>query len=166
MADPVAPVVTDCFKVFMTQEDVEEGYVSLQAAHDLYGVQLDAKGVVDPVTTEALRRRLHQARFNLTTVLVDDSYEAGAVSRRRICRLHPSDATRAGLQVDDLVEIDARQAAPLRAWLRIDPSITAGTLPIDQVGLTILKILPGQRLEVRRIATVILPQELLARAAE
>lgn len=148
------------------QEDVEEGYVSLQAAHDLYGVQLDAKGVVDPVTTEALRRRLHQARFTLTTVLVDDSYEAGAVSRRRICRLHPSDATRAGLQVDDLVEIDARQAAPLRAWLRIDPSITAGTLPIDQVGLTILKILPGQRLEVRRIATVILPQELLARAAE
>lgn len=148
------------------QEDVEEGYVSLQAARDLYGVQLDAKGVVDPVTTEALRRRLHQARFTLTTVLVDDSYEAGAVSRRRICRLHPNDATRAGLQVDDLVEIDARQAAPLRAWLRIDPSITAGTLPIDQVGLTILKILPGQRLEVRRIATVILPQELLARAAE
>jgi len=148
------------------QEDVEEGYVSLQAARDLYGVQLDAKGVVDPVTTEALRRRLHQARFTLATVLVDDSYEAGAVSRRRICRLHPNDATRAGLQVDDLVEIDARQAAPLRAWLRIDPSITAGTLPIDQVGLTILKILPGQSLEVRRIATVILPQELLARAAE
>lgn len=148
------------------QEDVEEGYVSLQAARDLYGVKLDAKGVVDLVTTEALRRRLREARFTLTAVLVDDSYEAGAVSRRRICRLHPSDATRAGLEVDDLVEIDARQAAPLRAWLRIDPSIAAGTLPIDQVGLTILKILPGQRLEVRRIATVILPQELLARAAE
>lgn len=148
------------------QEDVEEGYVSLQAARDLYGVKLDAKGVVDLVTTEALRRRLREARFTLTTVLVDDSYEAGAVSRRRICRLHPSDAAIAGLQADDLVEIDARQAAPLRAWLRIDPSIKAGTLPIDQVGLTILKILPGQRLEVRRIATVILPQELLARAAE
>lgn len=148
------------------QEDVEEGYVSLQAARDLYGVKLDAKGVVDLVTTEALRRRLREARFTLTAVLVDDSYEAGAVSRRRICRLHPSDATRAGLEVDDLVEIDACQAAPLRAWLRIDPSIAAGTLPIDQVGLTILKILPGQRLEVRRIATVILPQELLARAAE
>jgi N-methylhydantoinase B len=148
------------------QEDVEEGYVSLHAARDLYGVKLDAKGVVDSVTTEALRRRLREARFTLTAVLVDDSYEAGAVSRRRICRLHPSDATRAGLEVDDLVEIDARQAAPLRAWLRIDPSIAAGTLPIDQVGLTILKILPGQRLEVRRIATVILPQELLARAAE
>jgi N-methylhydantoinase B len=80
--------------------------------------------------------------------------------------LNPRDAVTAGLQADDLVEIDARQAAPLRAWLRIDPSIEVGTLPIDQVGLTILKVSPGQRLEVRRIATVILPQERLAEAAE
>ena len=148
------------------QEDVEEGYVSRHAARDLYGVALDARGVVDSVATEALRRRLRESRFALTAVLVDDSYEAGAVSRRRICRLNPRDAVAAGLQADDLVEIDARQAAPLRAWLRIDPSIEAGTLPIDQVGLTILKVSPGQRLEVRRIATVILPQERLAEAAE
>ena len=136
------------------------------AARDLYGVALDAKGAVDPVATEALRRRLRESRFALTAVIVDDSYEAGAVSRRRICRLNPRDASAAGLQADDLVEIDARRAAPLRAWLRIDPSIEAGTLPIDQAGSTILQISPGQRLEVRRIATVVLPQERLAEAAE
>ena len=59
----------------------------------------------------------------LAAVVVEDSYEVGAVSRRRICRLHPKDATAAGLQADDLVEIDARHAAPLRAWVRIDPAI-------------------------------------------
>jgi N-methylhydantoinase B len=148
------------------REDVEEGYVSRQAARDLYGVALDAKGGVDPIATEALRRRLRESRFALTAVVVTDSYEAGAVSRRRICRVNPKDAAAAGLQADDLVEIDARQAAPLRAWLRIDPSIEAGTLPIDQVGLTILKMSSGQRLEVRRIATVVLPQRRLAEAAE
>jgi len=148
------------------QEDVAEGYVSRQAARDLYGVVLDAKGGVDRVATEALRRRLRDSRFALTAVLVGDSYEAGAVSRRRVCRLNPTDAAAAGLQADDLVEIDGRQAAPLRAWLRIDSSIVAGTLPIDQAGLTILKMSPGQRLEVRPIATVVLPQARLAEAAE
>jgi N-methylhydantoinase B len=148
------------------QEDVEEGYVSLQAARELYGVALDAKSIVDPVPTEALRRRLRQSRFALAAVLVDNSYEAGAVSRRRICRINPKDAAAAGLQVDDLVEIDGRRAAPLRAWLRVDPAVTQGLLPIDQIGLTILRADEGQRLEVRRIATVVMPQARLAEAAE
>ena len=125
------------------REDVEEGYVSRQAAHDLYGVALDAGGVVDTVASEALRRRLRGMRFSLPTVLAEDSYERGAVSRRRICRLHPKDAAAAGLQADDLVEVDARRAAPLRAWLRIDPSVKPGSLPIDQTGLTILRASPA-----------------------
>lgn len=147
-------------------EDVREAYVSRQAAHDLYGVALDAKGAVDAVATEALRRRLREGRFGLPAVLVEDSYEAGAVSKRRICRLHPRDAAAAGFQIDDLVEIDSRRAAPLRAWLRIDPSVAVGSLPIDQTGLTILRASAGQRLEVRRIATVVMPQARLAEAAE
>jgi hypothetical protein len=39
-------------------------------------------------------------------------------------------------------------------------------LPIDRLGLTILKMTEGQKLEVRRIATVVLPQDRLAEAAE
>jgi N-methylhydantoinase B len=148
------------------REDVEEGYVSRQAAHDLYGVALDAGGAVDTVASEALRRRLRGMRFSLPTVLAEDSYEKGAVSRRRICRLHPKDAAAAGLQADDLVEVDARRAAPLRAWLRIDSSVKSGSLPIDQTGLTILGVSPGERLEVRRIATVVTPQMRFAEAAE
>ncbi|SJZ30593.1 N-methylhydantoinase B [Enhydrobacter aerosaccus] len=147
-------------------EDVSEGYVSRQAAHDLYGVVLGPKGEVDRRTTNALRKRLGEARFSLPAVLTADSYESGAVSKRRVCRLHPKDAAAAGLQADDLVEIDSRRAAPLRAWLRIDPSTAPGTVPIDDAGLAILKATPGDRLEIRSIATVVMPQIRLAEAAE
>ena len=147
-------------------EDVYEGYVSKDAARDLYGVALDAKGAVDAVATAALRRRQRASRFSLAAVLVEDAYEAGAVSRRRICRIHPADATAAGLREDDVVEVDARLAAPLRAWLRIDAGVQAGTVPIDAPGLAILKVGAGARLEVRRVATIVPPQARLAEAAE
>jgi len=147
-------------------DDVNEGYISRRVAHELYGVALDARGKLDVAATEPLRRRIREGRFALKAVLVDDSYEAGAVSRRRICRMNPKDAAAAGLQDDDLVEMDRRQAAPLRAWLRIDPKVPAGSLPIDQKGLSILRSEAGQPIEVRRIATVVVPQARLAEAAE
>lgn len=147
-------------------DDVNEGYISRQVARELYGIALDARGKPDVAAIEQLRRRLREGRFALEAVLVDDSYEAGAVSRRRICRMNPKDAAAAGLQDDDLVEMDRRQAAPLRAWLRIDPKVSAGSLPIDQKGLSILRSEAGQCIEVRRIATVVVPQARLAEAAE
>jgi hypothetical protein len=39
-------------------------------------------------------------------------------------------------------------------------------LPIDHAGLEILRAFAGERLEVRRIATVVMPQARLAEAAE
>ncbi len=147
-------------------EDAYEGYISKDAARDLYGVALDAKGTADAVATAALRKRQRAGRFALAAVIVEDAYEAGAVSRRRICRIHPADAAVAGLQEDDVVEVDARLAAPLRAWLRIDAGVTAGTVPIDALGLAILKVGSGARLEVRRVATIVPPQARLAEAAE
>ena len=75
------------------REDVEEGYVSPEAARHLYGVVLDARGDVDASATEAQRRRLRGTRFSLAAVVIEDAYEEGAVSRRRICRLNPKDAT-------------------------------------------------------------------------
>ena len=150
----------------LVADDVEQGYVSPCAARELYGVMLDRLGKVDGPATEALRRRKRAARFNLTGVLAERAYEPGAVSQRRICRLNPKDAAAAGLAVDDLVEMDCRQAAPVRAWLRLDPSVPTGTLPIDSKGLEMLRAEAGQPIEVRRIATSVMPQALLAEAAE
>ena len=100
--------------------DVREGYVSAKAARELYGLVLDTAGCVDGAATADLRKRLRAARVGLVTVLDANVFEKGAVSRRRICRLNPADASVAGIGEDDVVELDSRRAAPLRAWARLD----------------------------------------------
>ena len=146
--------------------DVREGYVSNQAARDLYGVALDLAGAVDNVATAALRKQLRAARFKLATTLVSDVFEEGAFSRRRICRLNPADAAAGGFSDGDVVELDARRAAALRAWLRLDAAVKPGTLPIDSRGLAILKAGEGEAIELRRVRTPVRPQTELAEAAE
>ncbi len=147
-------------------EDVREGYVSSGAARDLYGVVLDGTGAVDGVATEARREGLVAARHRFVTVPDEDCYEQGRVSKRRICRLHPDDAAQAGLAADDIVELDTQRAASLRAWLRIDPTAAAGTVPLDALGLAILKIAPGDTVEIRRLDARARPAVGVARAAE
>jgi N-methylhydantoinase B len=132
--------------------DVREGYVSARAARDLYGVAVDECGRVEVAATAALRQAVRDRRQGLVAVLADEVFEAGLVSRRRICRLNPTDAKSLGIGEDDVVELDTRRAAPLRAWARLDPSIRAGTLPIDQRGLAILKAVSGDLIDVRRLA--------------
>jgi N-methylhydantoinase B len=132
-------------------EDVREGYVSAEAARALYGVVLGAGNQVDRAETAALRQKLRAQRSGLVSVLAAESFETGAVSRRRICRLNPGDARAAGVEEDSVVELDAGRAAPLRAWARLDARVPAGTLPIDARGLSILKVAPGERVQLRRL---------------
>jgi hypothetical protein len=73
------------------------------------------------------------------------------VSRHRICRLHPDDAAAIKARDNDLVEYDSGVAAPLRAWLEIDPTQPKGTSPLDAAGHRILCVSPGDRLAVRRV---------------
>jgi N-methylhydantoinase B len=146
--------------------DVREGYVSPRAARELYGLVLDNGGRVDMAATAALREHLRAARMSLVAVLDGNVFENGAVSRRRICRLNPADAGAAGLDEDDVVELDTGRAAPLRAWLRLDAGVKPGTVPIDQRGLAILKAAEGERIELRRVAASAHPRAGFAQAAE
>jgi len=93
-------------------------------------------------------------------------FEAGAVSRRRICRVNPADAATTGVSEDDVVEMDTGRAAPLRAWARLDARVKVGTMPIDRRGLSILKAAPGERIVLRRIAASVRPRVGFADAAE
>jgi N-methylhydantoinase B len=146
--------------------DVREGYVSAKAARELYGLVLDKAGRVDGAATADLRERLRGARIGLVALLDADVFEKGAVSRRRICRLNPADASTAGIGEDDVVELDARRAAPLRAWMRLDAGVKRGTVPIDQRGLSILKAAEGEWVELRRVAASVRPRAGFAEAAE
>jgi N-methylhydantoinase B len=65
-----------------------------------------------------------------------------------------------------VVELDARHAAPLRAWLRFDGSVRQGTAPLDERGRAILKVAVGDRIELRRVVTEVRPHSALALAAE
>jgi len=91
---------------------------SRRACRERYGVVVRDGLEVDSAATAALRRELAARRLWLTVTATDDTlYLRGAVSRRRICRLNPADAQRAGLADGAIVELVAARAAPLRAWL-------------------------------------------------
>ncbi|MFG1246253.1 hydantoinase B/oxoprolinase family protein [Xanthobacter flavus] len=145
--------------------DASEGYISAEACRQLYGVVLDNRGEPDGVATLALRKRLEASRFKLTAVADENTFEPGAVSRRRIMRINPSDARAAGLAEDELVEIDARIAAALRGWVRIDPTVAPGTLPCDARSLAILKCGAGARVELRSVLSAVRPRVVIAAEA-
>jgi len=131
--------------------DVREEYVSPEAAADMYGVLLQSSGELDSAATLRRRKHLRASRRTLSAVLDDKIFEPGAVSQRRICRLNPVDAKAFGGTEDAIVELDAGNAAPLRAWLRVDASVPAGTVPMDARGLAILQIKPQDAVQVRRL---------------
>ena len=143
-------------------DDVREGYVSADAARELYGLALDGDGRVDVAATTGLRQRLREGRFGLRARLDTKVFEQGIVSRRRIWRLHPADAGAAAVGEDEVVELDTRRAAPLRGWVRLDASVEPGTVPIDRRGLAILRAAEGERLELRRVAPSLRPRTAAA----
>lgn len=130
-------------------EDLVFGYISPEAAIQIYGVVTDEQGTVDNTATETLRAKIRAARVLLTIVTEADGYQAGATSRRRVCRLNPADAARAQIGSGDLVEVDAYNAAPFRAWVVLDDTVQTGTIPVDDKGCGMLLASPGARVEVR-----------------
>jgi len=101
--------------------------------------------------TQKLRTELRSARLTLTTLAEPDSYRRTAVSKHRICRLNPQDATHIGAIEGELVELDSHIAAPLRAWLVVDPNTDAGTVPLDEAGSRMLMVGMGNCVIVRRL---------------
>lgn len=134
------------------KRDVDENHISIEAAMDTYGVVFDSQRQVDETATSARRATLRSGRFLFRPVKErgeQQSYHAGAVSRKRIARLNPSDAAALGVAEDDVVEVDSRLGAPLRAWVRLDAEVEAGTFPLDELGRQILRCAESTQLEVR-----------------
>lgn len=130
--------------------DLRDGYISPAACRERYGVVVRDGLEVDIAATASLRRELAARRLWLTVTATDDTlYLRGAVSRRRICRLHPADAQRAGLADGAIVELVAARAAPLRAWLVADTDVAAGRVPLDPLGRRVLGVAAGEPLHIR-----------------
>jgi len=133
--------------------DLGDGYISPAAAHNLYGLVLNQTQRVDVAATRARRQDLRAQRVNLVVQLAPDTFEQGAVSRRRVWRLNPADAALAEIGEDDVVELDTGRAAPLRGWARLEARVRPGSVGIDARGLAILKAAAGEKLTLRRVAT-------------
>ena len=130
--------------------DLRDGYISPAACRERYGVVVRDGLEVDRAATASLRRELAARRLWLTVTATDDTlYLRGAVSRRRICRLNPDDAQRAGLADGAIVELVAARAAPLRAWLVADADVAAGRVPLDPLGRRVLGVAAGAPLHIR-----------------
>lgn len=132
-------------------EDFRLGYISDTSLRINYGVVLDEAFNVEAEATQKLRADLRADRLTITTTAQDDSYRKTTVSKHRICRLNPQDAAQINAIDTDLVELDSGTAAPLRAWLVIDPDITAGSAPLDAAGSQMLQINTGDKITVRRL---------------
>jgi N-methylhydantoinase B len=132
--------------------DVREGYISRERARECYGVVIRDDLTVDDTLTATLQHRLRHARVSLEVVAVERSlYEAGAVSRRRICPLNPTDAATAGFGRGQIVELVAPRAAPLRAWVVPERKIASGRVPLDSIARRALGVEGGDRLWIRRL---------------
>ena len=130
--------------------DLRDGYISPAACRERYGVVVRDGLEVDSAATASLRRELAARRLWLTVTATDDTlYLRGAVSRRRICRLNPADAQRAGLADGAIVELVAARAAPLRAWLVPDADVAAGHVPLDPLSRRVLGVAAGEPLHIR-----------------
>lgn len=132
-------------------DDLRLGYISKEAATQIYGLVMTADGAVDVPATQSARTTVRSARHHLRTVVAEDTYRRSVTSQHRICRLNLDDAKRLGFGPGDIVEVDAYRAAPFRAWIELDPTTAAGTLPIDAKGLRMLMIEAGDTVEIRML---------------
>ena len=140
--------------------DVRFGYVSAERAHEGYGVVSRPDGAVDVQETSKMRNSLEQARLHLS-IVADETIDpyVGDKGRRRIGALSSGDALRLGVDHDDLIEFRGRHPAPLRAWVRIVPTVE-GVLSLDAFGRKVLGVEHGDKITVRKLSTPNLPNGL------
>jgi N-methylhydantoinase B len=151
--------------------DVLAGLVSRARARDGYGVVLTvgddvderatqarrAADEVDETATQELRVALSAARRRWPVGVDErDPYE-GWRGRHRVLRVSPSLARDLELATGTLVELLGRHPAPLRAWVRIDPTVPDGRIPLDALGRRILGIGADDSIELRRLAMPPIP---------
>jgi N-methylhydantoinase B len=123
--------------------DVAAGYVSGERARDGYGVALTADGAVDEAATQARRTALRAMRRRLPVRADErDPYEGGR-GKHRVLRLAPGLARSLGVDTGDLIELLGRHPAPLRAWVRVDASLSDGEIGLDAFGRRVLGVEAG-----------------------
>jgi N-methylhydantoinase B len=130
------------------EQDVASGYVSVAQAREQYGVVIgDAKA------TAKSRKELAAQAFTLEVRADETAAYEGIRGRHRVLRLHAS----CGLPANQLVELLGRHPAPLRAWVKLDAGVPAGTAPLDEFARKVLGVEAGGRVRLRKLESTVKP---------
>jgi N-methylhydantoinase B len=131
-------------------KDVQEEYITLEKAVKRYGVVIE-KGEIHWKETEKLRLKMKKDRFFFQVgVLEGEELDKG----RRIVEIGYDAAKKIGVSEGDLLEFVNPHGAPLRVWARIPLDLKGFSSRIGHLGMRLLKIQPGDRMELRRIKEV------------
>jgi N-methylhydantoinase B len=128
-------------------DDIRFGYVSPVDASAVYGVAL-REGRLDRDATLTLRHDMRLRRAWLRSAVLQgpefsDNRRVAAVSKR--C------ADRLCLENGALIEVPNASGPSLRAWLTVEHDLPDDVCAIGQVGLSILRMAAGDRIQVRLV---------------
>ena len=121
--------------------DVQDGFVSLAAAREIYGVVLDPQA--QEVDLESTRRQRDVLRARRVHVTVVGSSAPAFEEERRIAYLLPELFCRLGMKEPGFVEVRGNWPAPLRLWAIADGSLIGGDLALDDVARRITRLEAG-----------------------
>jgi N-methylhydantoinase B len=130
------------------EQDVAQGYISVERANGAYGVVF-THGSVDRQATEELRRLRSAGRIHAVIESTDsDSHNANYC---RICRVSADLALALGVDDGDLIEYVPVGAcrSHLKAWVSIDDALTGRVTSLGPVGRSILGVEPGGSVWIR-----------------
>jgi N-methylhydantoinase B len=125
--------------------DLHEGFITVKKAQERYGVVVQG-GKVDEAATKQKRALLAAANTMVTVTEGKDVFQDG----RRVCVFSPVDIRRLGGN-GALIEMISATGAPLRAWIKSNSEIKAGTLPLGPKGRNILMVAPNDKIELRML---------------
>ena len=136
-------------------QDVRYGYVSVERAKADYGVIISDDGALDRQESLKLRELLLTQRLQLTVIADEASPYEGIKGRHRTVRLHSNDSATLNVKPGDLVELLGKHPTPLRAWVKLDADLPAGSVPLDAFGRRALGVEAGDIIQPRKLPTVV-----------
>ncbi|MGF7158756.1 N-methylhydantoinase B [Rhodoligotrophos appendicifer] len=136
--------------------DVAGGYVSMQRASERYGVIFSADGEVDSEATTVRRREIAGQRIRITVRSDESDPYEGRKGRHRTLALSATQSALLGAPGGTLVELHGRNPAPLRAWVKLVGE-TGHDIGLDDFGLRVLGVAPGDEVELRILSMPHIP---------
>lgn len=137
------PLARESVKVL---KDVIDGYVSIKAARQFYGVVIVdlPQPKVDEEATRKQREKLKNSRVFCRAVKTNEQF----IGRRRCVHLNRNLIERLEITKDEPVELLGNAFAPLRAWPVLD-SESETEIGIDEVSMRITRVSEGELLLLR-----------------